>query len=281
MWSLELAIFLDVGIWILDVLAVPRPRIIFITGTDTGVGKTLLTSLLLAHLRARGIRPLALKPFCSGSRSDALLLHSLMEDELTLDEINPFYFPEPIAPLIAARKHHRRISLRHVLSHISRITHPPSVGSAKEGRASRIVSACSHAPTLPPSTLLIEGAGGLLSPLAEDCTALDVICSLGCEVLVVAPNKLGTINHTLLTIRTLRQSATRATDSPRPTRIVLMNCPSPDLSAASNPRILSELLAPIQVSTLPFLGRNCRTSEAIRTHSKVLNQKLSRLLKRP
>lgn len=64
----------------------------FITGTDTGVGKTVLTALLLSHLRQSGCSALAIKPFCSGGRGDAHLLHSLQNDDLTLDQINPFYF---------------------------------------------------------------------------------------------------------------------------------------------------------------------------------------------
>jgi dethiobiotin synthetase len=116
---------------------------------------------------------------------------------------------------------------------------------------------------------LIEGAGGLLAPLAQDCTALDIIRRLDCEVLVVAPNNLGTINHTLLTIRALH--------APRSTRVVLMNCRSPDASAASNPRILSELLAPIPVHTIPFLGpAPCRLG-AIRRNALVLERKLAAL----
>src|SRR5260221_14172519 len=94
------------------------PRTIFITGTDTGVGKTLLTALLLAHLRQNGVPALALKPFCSGGRADAELFHALQDGDLTLDEINPFYFREPIAPLVAARKHRRRIQLDDVLKNI-------------------------------------------------------------------------------------------------------------------------------------------------------------------
>ena len=93
-------------------------RIVFITGTDTGVGKTLFTGLLLTHLRRRGEGALALKPFCSGTRADARLLYELQGRELSLDETNPFYFPEPIAALVAARKHRRHISLRQVLSHL-------------------------------------------------------------------------------------------------------------------------------------------------------------------
>src|SRR6476469_2720446 len=96
-------------------------KIVFITGTDTGVGKTLLTGLLLCHLRARGARALALKPFCSGSRGDAQLLHDLQDGDLTLEEVNPFYFPEPVAPLVSARKHKRKIPLDEVIQHISSV----------------------------------------------------------------------------------------------------------------------------------------------------------------
>src|SRR5579859_2301962 len=96
-------------------------RILFITGTDTGVGKTLLTSLLLCYLRSRGARVLALKPFCSGGRADAELLCELQDGDLTLDEINPFYFPEPVAPLISALKHKRNIPLDHVVQRIHSI----------------------------------------------------------------------------------------------------------------------------------------------------------------
>jgi dethiobiotin synthetase len=250
-------------------------RLIFITGTDTRVGKTLLTSLLLAHLRERGIRTLALKPFCSGSRSDALLLRSLMDHELTLDEINPFYFPEPIAPLVAARKHRRHISLRQVLSHVSRITHHASLMAPTLSRSDASTLPRSHSPTL-----LLEGAGGLLAPLAQGCTALDIISRLDCDVLVVAPNKLGTINHTLLTIHALHAQVTPGSHAPRSTKVVLMNCRAPDPSAASNPRILSELLAPIPVHTFPFLGSApCRIG-AIRRHASGVQQNLAALCRK-
>ena len=284
------AFFLDVESWNLDVLlSVTHPRLIFVTGTDTGVGKTVLTSLLLAHLRGQGIRALALKPFCSGSRADATLLHALMDDELTLDEVNPFYFAEPIAPLVAVRKHHRRISLKQVISHLesvlqhleskpaevvfpSPITHYPS----------RIVPRLSRSDS---PTLLIEGAGGLLAPLAHNCTALDIIRRLHCEVLLVAPNKLGTINHTLLTIRTLQSNAPVLSRLPRShasrsTKVVLMNSRLHDASASSNPRVLSELLARIPVHTFPFLGSSLSRPRVIRRHASVLHRKLAILCRK-
>src|SRR5882724_997479 len=95
-----------------------QPRIIFITGTDTGVGKTLLTALLLQHLLDSGVEALAMKPFCSGGREDVDLLQAIQNSRLPDDAINPFYFAEPVAPLVAARKARRRISLAQVLQKV-------------------------------------------------------------------------------------------------------------------------------------------------------------------
>src|SRR5215510_11029750 len=92
--------------------------VIFITGTDTGVGKTLLTGLLLAHLRQNNVHALAMKPFCSGDRADVELLHKLQDGELARDEINPFYFSRPLAPAVAARKGNRSVPLPEVLRRI-------------------------------------------------------------------------------------------------------------------------------------------------------------------
>src|ERR1700742_4055293 len=128
----------------------PLGKIIFITGTDTGVGKTIFTGLFVHHLRATGVHALAMKPFCSGGRGDVRVLRAMQDAELTEDEINPFYFPEPIAPLVSARQHKRNISLNEVLRRINKIARQ-----------------C--------ECLLIEGAGGLMVPLGEKYFVSDVI----------------------------------------------------------------------------------------------------------
>src|SRR2546426_834034 len=79
-------------------------KILFVTGTDTGVGKTLVVASLLYHLRQRDVSALAMKPFCSGSRADVQLLQRIQDGAVTNEEANPFYFREPVAPLVAARK---------------------------------------------------------------------------------------------------------------------------------------------------------------------------------
>src|SRR5438105_13102328 len=99
----------------------PLGNSFFVTGTDTGVGKTLFTGLLRHHLRKTGCHALAMKPFCSGGRADVELLQALQNHELTVEEINPFYFSEPVAPLISARRRKRVIHLPEVLDRIKKI----------------------------------------------------------------------------------------------------------------------------------------------------------------
>src|ERR1700722_12577845 len=90
---------------------------LFITGTDTGVGKTVLTALLTRFLRERGLNVAALKPVCSGNRADARALSAAMNGALKLDEINPWHFRTPLAPLLAARREKRRLKLSQILAH--------------------------------------------------------------------------------------------------------------------------------------------------------------------
>src|SRR5205823_3992995 len=90
-------------------------RVLFVSGTDTGVGKTFVASLCLAHLLRSGKRVRALKPFCSGDRSDAILLWELQECRLPLDLINPFYFQQPLAPWTAARLAGKTVRLDEML----------------------------------------------------------------------------------------------------------------------------------------------------------------------
>jgi dethiobiotin synthetase len=236
-----------------------RAKTIFITGTDTGVGKTVLTALLLSHLRQTGVHALAIKPFCSGGRGDAHLLHSLQNDDPTLDQINPFYFPEPLAPLVAARKHNQQIPIDDVLRHIRSIR---SHVLAIENRKSKLEN----------PTLLIEGAGGLLAPLGESkshsqfqvqssvfkvqrskCfTALDLINAINCSVvIIVAPNRLGTINHTMLTVGRLQDAGVK-----RISVVLIDLAPKERLTSAakSNRKVLAESLHPLPVFLLPYLG---------------------------
>ena len=222
-------------------------KIIFVTGTDTGVGKTIVTALLLEHLRQNGVRALAMKPFCSGGRGDVVLLQSLQKGELADDEANPFYFTQPVAPLVAARKLRRTIRLTDVVK-----------------RVRRVAGKC--------DCLLVEGAGGLLVPLGEGYTVADLIARLQCAVVVVSRNRLGTINHTLMTTRILRSVMKNSI------KVVISDCETSDLSSHTNKKILHEMLCPIPVISLCLLGKFVIHPAFIQTNAKKLKKTLARIL---
>lgn len=223
----------------------------FVTGTDTGVGKTLLTGLLLAHLRRRGERALAVKPFCSGGREDAEFLLALQDGELALEEINPFFFPEPVAPLASA-------------------AHGPGI-EAPLRHIRAIARRCEW--------LLIEGAGGLLAPLGKNYFVLDLIRRLRCRTLLVAPNRLGTINHTLLSLRALETpgARNRALGSAGP-RVVMMDCKTPDVSARTNTSLLRRLAPDTPLISLPFFAGDCANPKRIRRLEKKVEKSIARIL---
>jgi dethiobiotin synthetase len=153
----------------------------FITGTDTNVGKTFFTCWLLRAWRAQGHHAAALKPISTGDRRDAELLRAASGNILSLGEINPTHFHEPAAPLLAARAENRQIDFAILNSNI---------------RTFR--SIYTH--------LAVEGVGGWRVPLAPDYDVCAWARDLALPVVVVARNALGTINHTLLTVDSIRDA---------------------------------------------------------------------------
>lgn len=204
---------------------------IFITGTDTGVGKTVFTALLAAYFRQEGVRVAALKPVCSGGRDDARKLRQASGGTLALDEINPWYYRAAVAPFLAAGQEGKRLKLAPVLSHIRQIR-------------KRF------------ETTLIEGAGGLLSPLGVGFDSRDLISGLLATPIIVAPNQLGVINHILLTLEAL-PNRLRARAG-----VVLMESANPDSAAPSNPELLTELSGR-RAYRLPWLGKDFSLARAL------------------
>jgi len=207
-------------------------RTIFITGTDTGVGKTVLTALLAGFLRERGVRVAALKPVCSGGRDDARRLHAALRGALTLDEINPWYFRAPLAPLLAARREKKTVKLAAVAGHIRAVRKNFDV-------------------------VLVEGAGGLLSPLGEDFNSRDLMTALRARPVIVAPDKLGVVNQILLTLEALPDGLRAKA------RVVLMTLPKPDAATGSNAGLLEELSVH-NICRLPRFGAGFSAAEVLR-----------------
>lgn len=181
----------------------------FITGTDTGVGKTVFTVLLLKFLRQEGANAGALKPICSGGRDDARKILAVMRGTLSLDEINPWHFRAAIAPSLAARREKKTVRLASVAAHIR----------AMQKRF---------------DILLVEGAGGLLSPLGENFNSRDLMMALDAMPFIVAPNRLGVVNNVLLTLEVLPKKLRGKA------RVVLMPQPKADISVKSNADLIAE-----------------------------------------
>lgn len=160
-----------------------RPSIqgVFVTGTDTGVGKTMVAAALLRFLRERGLRAAGMKPVetgvpdPSGLGQDAVLLQWASRCESDPETVAPYRFRAPLAPSLASEKEGVRID------------------SALVVDAARRLSA-SH------DFLVVEGAGGLMVPLSGGLLTADLVKQLGLPLLVVCRPGLGTINHTLLTV---------------------------------------------------------------------------------
>jgi len=162
--------------------AAEQGKVLFVTGTDTGVGKTLVTAALARHLVRKGLSVGVMKPVetgvsdCSQLGPDAALLKWAAESISQTDEdISPYRFPAPLAPAIAASRAQIRINYSDLLA-----------------KAQQVITR--HDFTL------IEGAGGLMVPLAGGLLMADFAKALKSPLLVICRPNLGTINHTLLTL---------------------------------------------------------------------------------
>jgi len=159
----------------------------FVTGTDTGVGKTFASCALLAAWRAHGLRASGMKPVASGCEEtpqglrneDALALIAASEPAPAYADCNPFAYQPAIAPHVAARLVQESVSLDAIV----------------EAHA-RIAAQCDR--------IVVEGAGGWLAPFSETLAQADVARALGLPVVLVVGVHLGAINHALLSARVIR-----------------------------------------------------------------------------
>lgn len=189
----------------------------FITGTDTGVGKTTFTCWLIRGWMALGHTPAALKPISTGDRKDAVLLKDALDFRLDLDEINPVHFSEPASPLFAARVENRTIDFKALNKGIEIIR-----------------ARYSH--------LAVEGIGGWRVPLAPDYSVREWARDLGLPVVVVARGTLGTLNHTLLTVDSILAAGLTCAGVVVNAGPEEWDSPDLDLTRSRNVALLGELL---------------------------------------
>ena len=215
----------------------------FITGTDTGVGKTVATFVLGTLLQQRGIDVGIMKPVqCGGN--DAVFLRRKLNLADPLAKINPYFAPEPLSPHLAFRRKKEKID-------------PARIRSVYDQLQSR------H------TLILVEGAGGLLVPLSEKYLVADMIRDLGLEVIIVARAGLGTINHSLLTIEQARQAGLKV-------RGIVFNATTkakPGIIEQTNPSIIERMSGVPVLGTIPRL-KNLNTKEALKCSSDIYLSKL-------
>jgi dethiobiotin synthetase len=207
-----------------------KSRVLFITGTNTSVGKTVLSSLLTRYLLDSGVAVRAVKPLCAGGRGDAVALRAAQGDRLTLDEINPWHFASPLTPLLAARRRRLKVREKEVLQFLIQ---------AQKG--------C--------EVLLVEGAGGLLSPLGEGFCSRELIVALKATPIVVCPNRLGAINLSRLVLEALPAAPRKRA------QVALIARPHADSSGQTNAAMIREFAGGHAVHEIPWLGSIVNTAD--------------------
>lgn len=161
----------------------------FVTGTDTSVGKTTISCLLLHYWQQQGLRVAGLKPIATGAYynnrqwycEDALQLQREANYQLAYCEINPYVFEPPIAPHLAAQQIGKTITVNDLL----RATQPT---------LNKVID-----------VVLVEGVGGWMVPLNATETMADFAVALGIPVILVVRMRLGALNHALLTAAAIAQ----------------------------------------------------------------------------
>lgn len=150
----------------------------FVTGTDTGVGKTYVTRLILETLRREGIDAVGYKPIACGDREDAVVL-AAASGGLTLDEVNQIHLKTPVSPYVAGLLENRSVDPEVLMAGYQHLTDSYS-------------------------QVIVEGVGGWEVPLAPNFRVSDFAQQLGLPVILVAANRLGALNHVLLSVDAIR-----------------------------------------------------------------------------
>ena len=210
-------------------------RGLFITGTNTGVGKTWITADLLRRLRTDGKQVGAYKPACSGAETgadggtvwpDIEALHAALDGEFPRNWICPQTFAAPLAPPSAARLEGREVNAQQLRDGISVWNDTVDL-------------------------VLVEGVGGWLCPIADGETIADLAVDFGFPILLVVALELGAINHTLLSVESIQKRGL-------PMAGIVLNETTPDLDAT----LSAETAAAIEsYSECEIVGRCCYGSE--------------------
>lgn len=212
----------------------------FITGTDTGVGKTIVSAAILRGFIKKGLKVGAMKPIETGCLnkdgillpSDGMFLRDMAEMNDPLDFVTPIKFEHPLSPIVASRLEDMDIDLDRIFKVFENLKKKYDY-------------------------MIVEGIGGLMVPIIKEQKkktksfyfVRDLIKDMGLEVIVVSRPSLGTINHTLLTVESLLNKKI-------PIKGFIINysiVTKGDIAEKTNPEILSEILDIPLLGILPYL----------------------------
>ncbi len=207
------------------------PKGIFITGTDTGVGKTVVSAALAWTLKGSGKRVAVMKPVQTGTNSGRLMdiefIQRVIRTNYPLDEACTYRFSQPLAPSVASRLAGGKIDLKKINSVFNNLN-------------------SSH------DVVIVEGSGGLLVPITDDYLMSDLARDLGlCSIIVTRPS-LGTLNHTLLTAESAKHRGLKLLG------IVINKFPlNPGIAERTNPELILKMTREPIVGVLPFDPEIC------------------------
>ena len=183
-----------------------------VTGTDTGVGKTFVTSGLVRFARSQGLDSVGMKPICTGDNDDVRQLLEACGFCEPEHLINPVWYKTPVAPYAASIIEDRSIDISVICEAFEQLT-------------------TRH------SSVLVEGAGGIAAPILADYDFRDLAREIDLHVIVVAANRLGVLNHTRLTVEAIRSAGLECS-------LIALNSVKrqPDLAQATNLRVMESLV---------------------------------------
>jgi dethiobiotin synthetase len=203
-----------------------------IVGTDTGVGKTIFTGMLARYIVEKlGLKLKLAKPFCSGGFSDIDFLNASLKSENTL---NYWYENDPISPGAWELRQNKSINIKNIIQNINDNDY---------------------------DLLLIEGVGGLFAPLSRRESVATLGLALSAKLIVVAPNRVGVVNHVLLTVEAALRCGLSVVS------VVLMGQREPDASAIDNIKLIEMRLPKLpdfkKIYEFPWLGENANKPQFI------------------
>jgi len=202
------------------------PDGLFITGTDTGVGKTVVSAALAWNMKQAGKKVAVMKPIQTGTNLDGIMdiefIQKLLGTNYFLEVVCPYRFPHPLAPLVAANQVGDAIDVDRIRSAFSELSSNHDV-------------------------VIVEGAGGLLVPITETYLMSDLAIDLDLGLIIVIRPGLGTLNHTLLSVEYARSRGLKILG------IVINNFPdNPTICERTNPELLLDMTGVPLLGVLPY-----------------------------